>query len=389
MPHARPQPGKWSTSASDKDAKENNGPTRLGASSTEKEGLLRRAAPAVGLDDGGGEIATGGSADRFEQEAEQVADTVTRPSAAGYGGNFPVNEEIRRKGRGEGSTVGRPAQQQIESLKGGGKPLSPSTRSLFEPRFGEDFSEVRVHTGDRADAAARSIGAAAFTQGKDIAFRSDRYRPGTQEGKRLLAHELTHVVQQAESSRRTSGHREGSGDDRRLVQRQAETEEEESSDADEPCALTTFTTANFTNEEIVADRQFVDSLRSIDGYAASANVTVHVTHSFRTAGETPEGAIVEPANRSNHLAGHAIDMNLRAEDGEFHNSRDLHPDRLPEASEGVRGFLQSIRDDGNLRWGGDFGTPDPVHIDDHLNASESEWRDRYEATQEAHDKGCM
>ena len=177
MPHARPQPGKWSTTASDKEAKENNGLTRLGSSSTEKEGLLRRAAPAVELDDGGGEIATGGSADRLEQEAEQVADTVTRSSAAGSGGNFPLKEEIRRKGRGEGSTLGGPAQQQIESLKGGGKPLSPSTRSLFEPRFGEDFSEVRVHTGDRADAAARSIGAAAFTQGKDIAFRSDRYRP--------------------------------------------------------------------------------------------------------------------------------------------------------------------------------------------------------------------
>lgn len=82
------------------------------------------------------------------------------------------------------------------SLAGNGRPLTQSERSFFEPRFGRDFSEVRVHTGIQADRAARSIDAQAFTIGNDIAFAKGNYRPDTTEGKELMAHELTHVVQQ-------------------------------------------------------------------------------------------------------------------------------------------------------------------------------------------------
>ena len=87
-------------------------------------------------------------------------------------------------------------QNQIRSLKGGGQPLSISTRSFFEPRFGRDFSQVRVHTYERAAKMAKSLNAKAFTTGKDVVFGSGQYSPGTPTGKRLLAHELTHVVQQ-------------------------------------------------------------------------------------------------------------------------------------------------------------------------------------------------
>jgi hypothetical protein len=69
-------------------------------------------------------------------------------------------------------------------------------RSYFEPRFGADFSDVRIHTDRHADAAARSIGAEAFTVDNHVIFRSGAYRPGPMGGKRLLALELTHVVQQ-------------------------------------------------------------------------------------------------------------------------------------------------------------------------------------------------
>ncbi|NIM03669.1 DUF4157 domain-containing protein, partial [bacterium] len=83
----------------------------------------------------------------------------------------------------------------MNTIKGGGQPLSESTRSFFEPRFGADFSQVRVHTDPHAAKTAQAINARAFTTGKDIVFNSGQYSTGTSSGKRLLAHELTHVVQ--------------------------------------------------------------------------------------------------------------------------------------------------------------------------------------------------
>ena len=84
----------------------------------------------------------------------------------------------------------------IQSLKGGGQTLPASERAFFEPRFGADFSNVRVHNDNRAGLIARSINARAFTHGRDMVFGSAQYAPGTSEGRRLMAHELTHVVQQ-------------------------------------------------------------------------------------------------------------------------------------------------------------------------------------------------
>lgn len=84
----------------------------------------------------------------------------------------------------------------VESLRGGGSQMGGVERSFFEPRFGRDFGGVRVHTGAQADRLTRDVGALAFTVGGDIAFRSGAYRPDSNAGKTLIAHELTHVVQQ-------------------------------------------------------------------------------------------------------------------------------------------------------------------------------------------------
>lgn len=84
----------------------------------------------------------------------------------------------------------------IHSLKGGGRPLSKNERAFFEPRFRQDFSQVRLHTGAKAGEAARAINALAFTMGKDVVFGTGEYETGTNDGRKLLAHELTHVVQQ-------------------------------------------------------------------------------------------------------------------------------------------------------------------------------------------------
>jgi len=90
--------------------------------------------------------------------------------------------------------------QQIESLRGAGRPLPESARSFFEAQFDHDFGRVRIHTGPAAAEAAQSINAAAFTVGRDIVFDRGQYRPQTSDGKALLGHELTHVVQQENST---------------------------------------------------------------------------------------------------------------------------------------------------------------------------------------------
>jgi len=85
-------------------------------------------------------------------------------------------------------------------LRSPGRPFDAASRAFFESRFGHDFSEVRVHADDEAAEAARMLDAHAFTLGTHIVFGEHQYAPGRSEGRHLLAHELTHVVQQASGS---------------------------------------------------------------------------------------------------------------------------------------------------------------------------------------------
>jgi outer membrane protein OmpA-like peptidoglycan-associated protein len=146
------------------------------------------------------------SGDPAEREAERVANEVVDSGEPTTDTESSV--DIRRSASGEGQTsVDGRTEARIDALRGGGSPLSRSVRSYFEPRFGRDFSDVRVHTGSEADAVARSIEAEAFTVGRDVAFASGNYRPETTAGRELLGHELTHVVQQRAApsvQRRTS-----------------------------------------------------------------------------------------------------------------------------------------------------------------------------------------
>lgn len=83
-----------------------------------------------------------------------------------------------------------------ESTRSGGEPLPQGTRELMESRFGESFDDVRIHASEEAAASAVELGANAFTTGRDVYFGRGKYAPESPEGQRLLAHELTHVVQQ-------------------------------------------------------------------------------------------------------------------------------------------------------------------------------------------------
>jgi hypothetical protein len=99
---------------------------------------------------------------------------------------------------GQTAHVGPGLHARINSMKGGGQPLPYSVRNFFEPRFGHDFSGVRVHTDIRAAEATRAVNARAFTVGQNIMFGARQYSIGSTAGEKLLAHELTHVVQQGQ-----------------------------------------------------------------------------------------------------------------------------------------------------------------------------------------------
>jgi outer membrane protein OmpA-like peptidoglycan-associated protein len=90
-----------------------------------------------------------------------------------------------------------------EVLRGPGRPLDPAVRAFMEPRLGENFASVRVHTDAGASASAQAVGARAYTVGNDIAFRRGEFAPETREGRKLLAHELAHAVQQSGVMRQT------------------------------------------------------------------------------------------------------------------------------------------------------------------------------------------
>lgn len=105
-----------------------------------------------------------------------------------------------------------------DALRSSGQPLDATTRAYMEPRFGHDFSRVRVHTGSEARESARILNAAAYTSRHDIVFAAEQYAPRSGPGKKLLAHELTHVLQQDAG---LSGRPDQSGDDG-ILEREAD-----------------------------------------------------------------------------------------------------------------------------------------------------------------------
>ncbi len=165
--------------------------------------------------------------DHFEQEADRAAEQVMSMPAPREAAGAPVisqfqtgrvqrmcqecEGELQRKpqsgsdesviqtqgGAEAAIEVSQTAQSQIDTLRGGGQPMAEEARAFFEPRFGHDFSDVRVHNSGMAASLAQSVNARAFTVGRDIVFDSGQYAPHTDEGRRLLAHELAHTIQQS------------------------------------------------------------------------------------------------------------------------------------------------------------------------------------------------
>jgi hypothetical protein len=124
----------------------------------------------------------------YEQEADRVAGKVMQSSG---------QEQIRTRPARQhdaGETAIPPTVRKVISATG--QPMDPATRTFFEPRFGRDFSQVRVHTGPTAAESAKEMNALAYTVGNHVVFGQQNVTPGTREGLHLQAHELAHVVQQ-------------------------------------------------------------------------------------------------------------------------------------------------------------------------------------------------
>ncbi|MFB2979763.1 M15 family metallopeptidase [Microseira sp. BLCC-F43] len=142
----------------------------------------------------------------------------------------------------------------------------------------------------------------------------------------------------------------------------------------------------YQGEKILVNSDFIDSMDLINNYAITNNVIVSVTDSFRPKGTSVQGSIVPPSEKSNHKVGHAIDMNLM-----YDANNDGTPDTLANdkylgrvksdpnsVHPDVRNFVEAIRNDPKLRWGGDFPKIDPVHIDDGLNVNNQKlWEQKY------------
>lgn len=148
--------------------------------------------------------------DKFEQEADRVAATVMRmadphlqrqglPKTAKTGEGHAL---LQMKPIMQRQASDSPAQTSAPAIVNDvltlpGKPLDAATRAFMEPRFGYDFSHVRVHSDSQAVRSAQAVNAQAYTVGANIVFGTNSYAPTTADGQRLLAHELVHVVQQS------------------------------------------------------------------------------------------------------------------------------------------------------------------------------------------------
>jgi hypothetical protein len=186
---------------------------------------VRRASagPAVALrsaaarEQAGGGLTIGGARDPAEKAADRAADRVmrlARPepvvkrecSACAEDGE---ERQVRAKSApgsapvapGAAAAPASAGQSKAIGALGGGRPLASAERAFFEPRFGADLSPVRVHDGAVADRASKAIDARAFSLGNDIAFAHGEYSPGTDDGRRLMAHELAHVMQNGSEAR--------------------------------------------------------------------------------------------------------------------------------------------------------------------------------------------
>jgi hypothetical protein len=147
-------------------------------------------------------LSIGASDDPLEREADRVADQVlTQPAGRML---TPAPPRIQRAAGQQAAGQDRAPASVERVLASAGSPLAPALRQEMEQRFQYDFCQVRIHSGAAAEASARDVSANAYTVGHNVVFGAGQFAPTTHAGRRLLAHELTHVVQQGTVLRRST-----------------------------------------------------------------------------------------------------------------------------------------------------------------------------------------
>jgi hypothetical protein len=180
---------------------------------------------------------------QFEEEEEQIQRKLLQRQSEVEEEEEEEEEEDEeevlqtKEAPGQTPRVTKDVQMNINNLRGTGKPLSESERSFFEQRFGYDFSQVRVHSDEQAARLTRAVNARAFTVGRDVVFGAGQYAKETNIGQGLLAHELTHVIQQSNSGSKVGGIVQKQSND--VIQPITETETDLQKDSDTESGSTT------------------------------------------------------------------------------------------------------------------------------------------------------
>jgi len=246
------------------------------------------------------QLTIGAPGDKYEQEADQIARQVVQriesPEVMGDSHaiqrhEHPDEEGVHRKtleeedelqmkpslqmhGSAEATTAHPDLEASIRQAKGGGFPLDTGTRESMEQAFGgTDFRGVTIHTDTQSDQLNRSIQAIAFTTGQDIFFQSGAYDPGSRSGKELLAHELTHVVQQ-------NGHAVQRHKENEDVQRKSATLQTKSETCTAGCQCASCTSGNIAIQRRSRQDDATNPLQSslLDSIGASGLSSAIQTH---------------------------------------------------------------------------------------------------------------
>jgi len=268
-------------------------------------------------------LTVGAPGDQYEQEADRMAEQVmstpeaaTQPSVQRQSlEDVQTKPSLQRNGDG-GLEADDELESQLNSSKGGGSLLPDAVRAQMEPHFGADFSQVRVHTDSPAVQMNQGLRAEAFTHKQDIYFGSGKYNPGSNSGKQLLAHELTHVVQQT-GGIQAKANMEG------LIQRSDPEEEQNYTPSYDNLSYANMSTPGGTEVKVDSSNQVSDGTQNVidlgettiysneteeQNYtSANANMStlegseVHDEASLAAQGNQPLPAVVDP--NAQRLAG--------------------------------------------------------------------------------------
>jgi len=217
--------------------------------------------------------------DTYEQEADRLADQVMRVPPG------PVQRLVQTEGdrANEATHAGAPPIVN-EALRAPAQVLDPVARTSMEGRFGYDFSKVRIHTDARAVESAQRLRARAYTVGNDIVFAAGQYHPESAAGRRLLAHELAHVVQQQESAGRAGP----------VIRRQA---------GNPLQGLGTFETVDYRDEALVDAALIQSSLWPYIGHKVTRGIRIEGGVTYLSQSAFEEAYIAHARRRGEAIEG--------------------------------------------------------------------------------------